>query len=404
MTLDCSTFVPHVMHHIQNLETLSFDFYNRTYYYFQSFDSPPALEALAHVRGPESYNVSYPQISVFGLNNSNESRAVISEMKLESISQMPNLRSLYVRNEPWIMALFRNVDTTIPIRLTTLHVQYCNSSVLEKFLVQFQGLVDLDIQVSAKDRYPATISILHHKSTLRRLALWKSSSWLAGTDPLPIDTMHDLGSGLLNLRELCAPLPRLTDPFESGRFPSLRFLWVYNMSRISSNPDFEPDYWWIPSSNHNTNRQKCSALWLGNIPRVYRCPKFIPPNFKAVAIGDSTRLDDIFRGTFTECAGCRLYELLEQGHTLMWQTVSMEELAVKYPDLLSPYSETISLPLAQQIHQFQTFNYAKFDKHFSFQNLAFGDHDLAIKEKQPEPSTPFIDEFSEIVPEDLVDG
>ncbi|EPS40643.1 hypothetical protein H072_5447 [Dactylellina haptotyla CBS 200.50] len=296
----------------------------------------------------ESKTLSYPSLKLLSFDLSRTLKRLFQAKCLDGIQQLPNLTALYARDNSHIMKLLYNFDPVIPIRLTILHIDMCAGPVLSRFLLAFQGLVDLDIYLSLDEKYyiPAA-PIVNHNKTLRRLGLYMKAGNLRVAEPLPEQLMYELGRSLPDLEELCAPLLAMGkyDPFARDRFPGFKFLWIINMSPDPAHLDSEPEYWWIPSSGDGHKTEK---NWPGIGSDLCERDKYLPRKLVAVAIAHIPRTNTGYIDTnrFKPVEN-RLYELSSQGKMLTWKTISLPDLVEKYPSLLSPFMSTIDLPISK---------------------------------------------------------
>ncbi|KAJ6259709.1 hypothetical protein Dda_5347 [Drechslerella dactyloides] len=279
-----------------------------------------------------SLSISYPTLETLAFDLSAGTRFTLQHLKLQRLSQLPNLKSLYARNNIEGMRLLRHIDPAVPIRLTTLHVDCCRNEILSDFLHAFQGLVDLDIVTSAQEDYTSARPIINHSATLRRLSI---------RNPIPIGLLHSLGDHLDKLEELCATLCKSDDPFSKGRFPNLRLLWIYAHPQEKS----EPEFWWFPSTDTSTNKRKFrmpSSLMMQGTSTLA-----LPKSLKTVAVGNYPRLDYPFQ------SAPFVYELIGRDFFITWKRVNLQQLAAKYPDFLSPYSNCMNTPVVKRQMRFQ---------------------------------------------------
>ncbi|KAK6354071.1 hypothetical protein TWF730_008489 [Orbilia blumenaviensis] len=201
-----------------NLKTLAVMRSNRGYHLWTS--TQPTDEGI-YSRSRTSFEIIYPFLETLACDDDDFGSQLPHHLGLESISQFPNLRSLYSRlclSSRWLS----NFDPKVPILLTTLEVQDCIMTVLSKFLLAFQGLVNLDIAVSPGEDYLDDAPILHHAATLKRLVLWKTGRFgrsNQGLMPIPLPLMRSLGKGLERLQEFCALIPQATWTARSGFYP-----------------------------------------------------------------------------------------------------------------------------------------------------------------------------------------
>ncbi|KAK6344250.1 hypothetical protein TWF696_007892 [Orbilia brochopaga] len=329
-----------------NLKTFTLGALDITYHHHMHHGE---ADTSRYTAGAESLTISYPKLETLAFDLSSGTWRTLGQLKLERISQLPNLTSLYARSNLDGMRLLKHFDPAVPIRLTTLHVECCRNDILADFLYAFQGLVDLDIVVSAQQEYISARPIIHHKESLRRLSIRSAKrpqlgngSFMYGTDPLPLGLMRSLGDYLQNLEEFCATLAKFQeDPFEGSRFPNARLLWIYSHMQENS----EPEFWWIPSTSNRENQRK---FRMPTSPGPQRMgTKSLPKQLKVIAIGNYPRLNHPYPGP------PRVYELIGRDFFITWKKIDLRQLVDKYPDFLSPYSNCMNSPLLKRQMRFQ---------------------------------------------------
>ncbi|KAK6511598.1 hypothetical protein TWF481_000513 [Arthrobotrys musiformis] len=307
-------------------------------------------------RSPKSYELIYPSLETFAYDNNDAfTISLFAALSLESISQLPNLRALHSRFF-LTTRLIVNFDPRVPILLQTLEVWWCNMRLLSKFLLAFQGLVNLDILVPQPEDFIDAAPILHHATSLRSLALWKVRSIATQGPfmvPMPHSLMMSLGKGLQKLEEFCATLHPDYDPFKEHLFPNLKLLWAYNSdTRDLSPPDIMPKHPWMPPQ---LKRAKDRPEWTRKNTLLQRdlsaYPDLtIPKTLKAVAFGHfqrvfggSIQVNGVFHREDVDD------EVGESGNNIIsWRRIAMGDLVKKYPDLLSPYEATFGVPLMER--------------------------------------------------------
>ncbi|KAK6334992.1 hypothetical protein TWF718_010433 [Orbilia javanica] len=311
--------------------------------------------------------ITYPLLETFASDDNILGSILSTQLNLDSISQLPNLRSFHSRCS-LTPHLLSNFNPKVPILLKTLEVQGCKIEILSKFLLAFQGLKNLDILALPEEDYLDPTPILHHAATLKRLALWKVvqlNNRAPTMIPIPAPLMKSLGDGLPVLEEFCATLPREHDPFEPNQFQSLTLLWLYNNNPNPSSTNFTPEYPWLPPRNDNL---KSFPQWtqtdnltlerdLTTHPNLT-----IPKNLKAIAIGHCNRvinletkanIRSIDNSMYTE----RLYERVKEGkadNAIAWRRIGMKDLVRKHPDLMSPYEDAFGVRLMERHYIFNS--------------------------------------------------
>ncbi|KAF3922665.1 hypothetical protein ABW21_db0202560 [Orbilia brochopaga] len=308
----------------KNLKTLSLGAHHEGFKYQHRGDNGPADTPIPRASA-ESLHISYPNLETFAFDPVCGTSQTLQRLKLERISQLPNLTSLYAPNRTENMRFLKYWSPDIPIRLTTLHVDCCRNDVLIDFLFAFQGLVDLDIVMSPWEESFNARPIIHHKETLRRLSIRSIEKMVAGhgcsmygTEPISAELMRTLGDYLDNLEELCVTLCGTGDPFDKFRFKNLRLLWVYNHQTPKK---CEPDFWWFPCGDESTNK---SRFRMPSVPdpqgSVLKC---LPKNLKIVVAGNYPRQNRHPNGV------PRVYELIGRDFFITWKRVDLRQLATK---------------------------------------------------------------------------
>ncbi|KAK6529528.1 hypothetical protein TWF281_008700 [Arthrobotrys megalospora] len=314
-----------------------------------------------HPRSQTSNRDTYPLIKTFGCEGDDFWSRLLTNLNLWSISQLPNIRSLYAR-VCLSQHLLGNIDPKVPILLTTLDVQGCTTRILSEFLLAFQGLRNLDVLIDSGEDYLQPAPIEHHAATLKRLALWRAGGVLThsvpGLIPIPPSLMASLGDELKVLEEFCAPVPREHDPFEGRRFPALKLIWLYNSNSDPSRLDYPPNYPWTPPPIWAIKDSPEWTLRDSALEREIDLPTTsLPKNLKAVAIGHYARLMNLYRDSEYTRSQPRpgytasLYEQVgDVSKRIAWKRISMKEFSSKHPGLLSPNENTFGVELLER-HQ-----------------------------------------------------